>query len=197
MGVEVVVRRLVVDGVPAKIGKFVRFDPDEVAMWIDDQRIAAIRTRVEVAAGRSHGQTGTAAIRECAKTAIGTVAGALSARRRPAAEGTPNVRRNPATLWLDQGSGRVARGPGTTAHESYAREWLRELAGISERTREIYTHQIEEHILPRIDEDVPALGRPAIEHAHVRAHPQVVLGARSRTARHRSPPRRTSGCARS
>jgi excisionase family DNA binding protein len=46
LGVEVVfVRRLVVERrIPfLKIGKFVRFDPDEVAMWIDDQRIAAIR----------------------------------------------------------------------------------------------------------------------------------------------------------
>ena len=46
LGVEVVfVRRLVAERrIPfLKIGKFVRFDPDEVAMWIDDQRIAAIR----------------------------------------------------------------------------------------------------------------------------------------------------------
>jgi excisionase family DNA binding protein len=46
LGVEIVfVRRLVAERrIPfLKIGKFVRFDPDEVAMWIDDQRIAALR----------------------------------------------------------------------------------------------------------------------------------------------------------
>ena len=46
LGVEIVfVRRLVAERrIPfLKIGKFVRFDPDEVAMWIDDQRIAAVR----------------------------------------------------------------------------------------------------------------------------------------------------------
>ncbi len=42
--------------------------------------------------------------------------------------------------------------------EVYAQGWLKELAQISERTREIYTHQIEDHILPRIDDDVPPLG---------------------------------------
>jgi excisionase family DNA binding protein len=46
LGVEIVfVRRLVAERrIPfLKIGKFVRFDPDEVAMWIDEQRIAAVR----------------------------------------------------------------------------------------------------------------------------------------------------------
>jgi len=46
LGVEIVfVRRLVAERrIPfVKIGKFVRFDPDEVAMWIDDQRIVALR----------------------------------------------------------------------------------------------------------------------------------------------------------
>ena len=46
LGVEIVfVRRLVAERrIPfLKVGKFVRFDPDEVAKWIDDQRIAAVR----------------------------------------------------------------------------------------------------------------------------------------------------------
>jgi integrase len=69
-----------------------------------------------------------------------------------------------ATLWLDQARTDLAAGlradpeRGRLTLESFAREWLRELAGISGRTREIYTHQIEEHILPRIDEDAPVLG---------------------------------------
>ena len=48
LGFEIVfVRRLVAERrIPfLKIGKFVRFDPDEVARWIDDQRIAAGRVR--------------------------------------------------------------------------------------------------------------------------------------------------------
>ena len=48
LGVEVVfVRRLVAERrIPfLKIGKFVRFDPDEVSRWIDDQRVGIYKER--------------------------------------------------------------------------------------------------------------------------------------------------------
>jgi excisionase family DNA binding protein len=48
LGVEIVfVRRLVAERrIPfLKIGKFVRFDPPEVARWIDDQRVGIYRKR--------------------------------------------------------------------------------------------------------------------------------------------------------
>jgi excisionase family DNA binding protein len=48
LGVEIVfVRRLVAERrIPfLKIGKFVRFDPPEVARWIDDQRVGASKER--------------------------------------------------------------------------------------------------------------------------------------------------------
>jgi excisionase family DNA binding protein len=48
LGVEIVfVRRLVAERrIPfLKIGKFVRFDPPEVARWIDDQRVDTYKER--------------------------------------------------------------------------------------------------------------------------------------------------------
>lgn len=45
LGVEVVfVRRLVAERrIPfVKIGKFVRFDPDEISVWIDGQRVGTV-----------------------------------------------------------------------------------------------------------------------------------------------------------
>jgi excisionase family DNA binding protein len=48
LGVEIVfVRRLVAERrIPfLKIGKFVRFDPPEVARWIDDQRVGVSKER--------------------------------------------------------------------------------------------------------------------------------------------------------
>jgi excisionase family DNA binding protein len=48
LGVGIVfVRRLVAERrIPfVKIGKFVRFDPDEVATWIDEQRVGVYRKR--------------------------------------------------------------------------------------------------------------------------------------------------------
>jgi integrase len=69
-----------------------------------------------------------------------------------------------ATLWLDNARTDLAAGlrsdpeRGRQTLDVYAQGWLKEHAQISERTREIYTHQIEDHILARIDEDVPALG---------------------------------------
>jgi len=69
-----------------------------------------------------------------------------------------------ATLWLDGARTELAAGlrsdpeRGRLTLTVYAQGWLKGLAQISERTREIYTHQIEDHILPRIDDDVPPLG---------------------------------------
>jgi integrase len=69
-----------------------------------------------------------------------------------------------ATIWLDHARTDLAAGlrsdpeRGRLTLAAYAQGWLRDHGQISERTREIYTHQIEEHILPRIDDDVPALG---------------------------------------
>ena len=69
-----------------------------------------------------------------------------------------------ATLWLDKARTDLAAGLRADPErarltlETYARGWLKELPRISERTREIYAHQIEGHILPRIDDGVPALG---------------------------------------
>jgi len=69
-----------------------------------------------------------------------------------------------ATLWLDTTRAELAAGlradpeRGRISLEAYTREWLKEHPRISERTREIYTHQIERHILPRITDDVPPLG---------------------------------------
>lgn len=48
LGVDIVfVRRLVAERrIPfLKIGKYVRFDPDEVAGWINDQRVEASQPR--------------------------------------------------------------------------------------------------------------------------------------------------------
>jgi excisionase family DNA binding protein len=48
LGVEIVfVRRLVAERrIPfLKIGKFVRFDPDEIAAWLDAQRVGADKER--------------------------------------------------------------------------------------------------------------------------------------------------------
>jgi excisionase family DNA binding protein len=48
LGVEIVfVRRLIAERrIPfLKIGKFIRFDPSEVARWIDDQRVGFYKER--------------------------------------------------------------------------------------------------------------------------------------------------------
>jgi excisionase family DNA binding protein len=48
LGVEIIfVRRLVSERriTFLKIGKYVRFDPDEVARWVDDQRVGLTRAR--------------------------------------------------------------------------------------------------------------------------------------------------------
>jgi excisionase family DNA binding protein len=48
LGIEIgFVRRLVSERrIPfIKIGKFIRFDPDEVATWIDDQRVGIYKER--------------------------------------------------------------------------------------------------------------------------------------------------------
>jgi integrase len=58
----------------------------------------------------------------------------------------------------------------------YSRDWLAQRVGLAERTREIYASQLRLHILPVIDDTVPALGRvklgdltPALVRAWYRA----------------------------
>jgi hypothetical protein len=69
-----------------------------------------------------------------------------------------------ATLWLDSARTDLAAGlrsdpeRGRVTLATYARGWMNEHPKISERTREIYDHQIEAHILPRIDDEVADLG---------------------------------------
>lgn len=97
--------------------------------------------------------------------------------RRPKSERTFATKTD-ATLWLDSVRAQLASGlqsdpeRGRLTLAVYAQDWLKELTQISERTREIYTHQIEDHILPRIDDDVPALGTQrlnALTTEHVRS----------------------------
>ena len=69
-----------------------------------------------------------------------------------------------ATLWLDHQRAALAAGrPGDPERsrvplEDFAWEWLSHQGHLAPRTVEIYTHQLEAHILPRIDDDVPPLG---------------------------------------
>jgi integrase len=73
-----------------------------------------------------------------------------------------------ATLWLDHQRTALAAGrPGHPERarvllEDFAWEWLSHQGHLAPRTLEIYTHQLEAHILPRIDQDVPPLGRQAL-----------------------------------
>jgi len=70
-----------------------------------------------------------------------------------------------ATLWLDRSRADRASGlrfdprAGEIKLDDFAREWLTQRVGIAQRTREIYASQLRLHILPTIDETVPALGR--------------------------------------
>ena len=73
-----------------------------------------------------------------------------------------------ATLWLDHQRAALAAGrPGDPERsrvllEDFAWEWLSHQGRLAPRTVEIYTHQLEAHILPRIANDVPALGDQAL-----------------------------------
>jgi integrase len=57
--------------------------------------------------------------------------------------------------WVDPGAGREPL-------EEYASAWLRSHVRIARRTREIYEGQLRRHVLPKIDERVPALGSVAL-----------------------------------
>jgi integrase len=69
-----------------------------------------------------------------------------------------------AGLWLDstradRASGlRVDPRAGEVKLGDYAQEWLAHRVGLAKRTREIYASQLRLHILPLIDDDLPALG---------------------------------------
>jgi integrase len=69
-----------------------------------------------------------------------------------------------ATLWLDHQRAALAAGrPGDPERsrvllEDFAWEWLSHQGHLAPRTLEIYTHQLDAHILPRIDDVVPPLG---------------------------------------
>jgi integrase len=69
-----------------------------------------------------------------------------------------------ATLWLDQHRAALSAGrPGDPERsrvllEDFAWEWLGHQGRLAPRTMEIYTHQLEAHILPRVVDDLPPLG---------------------------------------
>jgi integrase len=71
-------------------------------------------------------------------------------------------------LWLDGARSQLEAGlrsdptRGRLALEVYAKDWLDQQAQLSPRTREIYSHQLEHHILPSIDDNVTALGHQAL-----------------------------------
>jgi integrase len=73
-----------------------------------------------------------------------------------------------AGLWID--AQRTAAAAGRTLDPeraratlaAYARGWLGHQAHLAPRTREIYRHQLERHVLPEIDDTVPPLGDLAL-----------------------------------
>lgn len=73
-----------------------------------------------------------------------------------------------ATLWLDSVRTELASGlrsdpeRGRLTLENFAWSWLDQQSQISPRTREIYTHQLDTHILPLIQKGVPALGKQSL-----------------------------------
>jgi hypothetical protein len=95
-------------------------------------------------------------------------------------------------VWVDPKAGRVRL-------KSYAEEWLASHARISPRTREIYESQLRLHILPRITEEVPALGEGALGDLTpelVRAWYGALLRARGRSAAAKAYTDCGSSCAR-
>ncbi|MCA1841798.1 MAG: site-specific integrase, partial [Actinobacteria bacterium] len=54
-------------------------------------------------------------------------------------------------LWVDPRAGRMILG-------QFAASWLASKVGISPRTREIYDLQLRLHVLPRLNDEIPALG---------------------------------------
>ena len=83
-----------------------------------------------------------------------------------------------AGLWID--AQRTAAAAGRTLDPeraratlaTYARDWLGHQAHLAPRTREIYRHQLERHILPEVDDTVPPLGDLALNELT----PEVIRG---------------------
>ena len=81
-------------------------------------------------------------------------------------------------LWID--AQRTAAAAGRTLDPeraratlaAYARDWLGHQAHLAPRTREIYRHQLERHVLPQIDDTVPPLGDLALNELT----PEVIRG---------------------
>ena len=72
-------------------------------------------------------------------------------------------KRTPLCGWTTSEAPSPRAGRGDPEHsrvllEDFAWTWLSHQSRLAPRTLEIYTHQLEAHILPRIDDDVPALG---------------------------------------
>lgn len=69
-----------------------------------------------------------------------------------------------ASLWLDSNRSDRASGlrvdprAGEIKLGDYAEEWLAHRVGLAKRTKEIYASQLRLHILPLVDNDLPALG---------------------------------------
>ena len=95
-----------------------------------------------------------------------------------------------ATLWLDHQRTALAAGRlgdperSRILLEDFAWEWLSHQTHLAPRTREIYAHQLETHILPAISGDVPPLGLlplNGITPELVRSWHQALLVNRSRS----------------
>jgi integrase len=86
----------------------------------------------------------------------------VDGRRITARETFPT--KTDASLWLDRNRADRASGlrfdprAGEIRLGDYSEEWLAQRVGIAKRTREIYASQLRLHILPMIDDGVPALG---------------------------------------
>ena len=71
-------------------------------------------------------------------------------------------------LWIDAQRTAARRRPDPRPERAratlaaYARDWLGHQAHLAPRTREIYRHQLERHVLPEIDDTMPPLGDLAL-----------------------------------
>lgn len=95
-----------------------------------------------------------------------------------------------ASLWLDHNRTALAAGRSADPErarvrlDDFAWEWLGHQGHLAPRTREIYTHQLEAHILGRIDDDVAPLGEIALNELTpelVRSWHQALLLNRGRS----------------
>jgi integrase len=73
-----------------------------------------------------------------------------------------------ANLWIDSHRTKAAAGRphdperARTSLATFARDWLSHQAHLAPRTREIYRHQLERHVLPEVDDIVAPLGDLAL-----------------------------------